>query len=100
MRHCLEKSPASGVSYTISSWPIDPAVTARWQADRLVLERRIAVLRNVPLLAGLSKAHVRSLARLAAIRTYLRSATVVNERETATFFFVIVDGTARVVRGG
>jgi CRP-like cAMP-binding protein len=53
----------------------------------------------VPLFAGLSKRHLRRLAKLAGETTVRRGSFVVQAGQPGRAFFVILEGRAKVVRG-
>lgn len=58
------------------------------------------ILADVPLFAGLSSRQLRSLAKSAAEDRYDAGATIVLEGGRSDSMFVIVEGTANVVRDG
>ena len=61
---------------------------------------KIELLKKVPLFVGCTKAELRQLARISE-ELELREGTVLTrEGRTAHEFFVIVDGTVRVTKGG
>jgi CRP-like cAMP-binding protein len=59
----------------------------------------IRLLATVPLFAGLSQAHLRSVASLAEEVRYSPGRMIVRTGTPGVAFYVIVDGTAKVVRG-
>lgn len=59
-----------------------------------------AVLRRIPLFADLSDRHLRRVARLAIVAEFREGTAIVREGTRGHSFFVIVDGRARVERGG
>ena len=70
----------------------DPAMLRR--------DAKVELLKNVPLFAGCTKAELRRLARICD-EIDLREGTVLTrEGRTAHEFFVIVEGTVRVTKGG
>ena len=58
------------------------------------------VLADVPLFSGLSNRQLRKVARLAVARRYPRLTAIVREGTPGNTFFVILDGSARVLRPG
>ena len=58
------------------------------------------VLSHVPLFAGLSARDLRRVAGLAEETWFNPGRIVVQEGKTASSFYVVLDGTARVTRGG
>ncbi|HEY7659781.1 MAG TPA: cyclic nucleotide-binding domain-containing protein [Actinomycetota bacterium] len=59
----------------------------------------IDLLARVPLFADLSRAHLSSLAGLAEEATYNPGRVIVQKGEPGRAFYVIVEGTAKVVKG-
>jgi CRP-like cAMP-binding protein len=57
-------------------------------------------LEDVPLFEGVSKRHLRRVARLARIRRFAGGAPMVRAGDAGRSFFVILDGTAKVIRPG
>ena len=66
----------------------------------LVGEEWLATLHEVPLFEGLSKRHLRRVARLARLRRFASGSAIVRAGESGSSFFVVLDGTARVVSAG
>jgi CRP/FNR family transcriptional regulator, cyclic AMP receptor protein len=60
----------------------------------------LATLGEVPLFEGLSKRHLRRIAKLARIRRFASGSTVVRTGDPGRTFYVLLDGKARVLRGG
>jgi CRP-like cAMP-binding protein len=58
--------------------------------------QRLLAETDIPLFAGLSKRHLRRIARLAEVKRYLGSAVVVRAGARGDAFHVIVDGGAEV----
>jgi CRP/FNR family transcriptional regulator, cyclic AMP receptor protein len=58
----------------------------------------LATLAEIPLFAGLSKRHLRRIARLARVRRFAPGSTMVRTGDAARSFYVLLDGKARVVR--
>ena len=61
------------------------------------LEQQLA---SVPLLAGLNARIRRRLAETGKRRTYAADEEIVREGSTGTALYIVLSGTARVVRGG
>ena len=57
----------------------------------------LPTLADVPLFRGLSKRHLRRIASLARTRRYAAGTAIVRAGDPGTAFYVILDGTARVV---
>jgi CRP/FNR family cyclic AMP-dependent transcriptional regulator len=79
-------------------WPYGP-LPRSGRLSSAELSRRQAALAKAPLFAELPKRHQRSLARATAITTYPEGAEIVREGMSGGAFFVILDGSAKVVRG-
>jgi CRP-like cAMP-binding protein len=60
----------------------------------------LATLEEVPLFEGLSKHHLRRIAKLARIRRFASGSAMVRAGDAGTSFFLMLDGTARVVPAG
>ena len=60
----------------------------------------LAALEEVPLFEGLPKRHLRRVAKLARIRRFGPGSTLVRAGDPGRSFFVLLDGTAKVVRSG
>jgi CRP-like cAMP-binding protein len=61
---------------------------------------RERALAKVPLFAALSRRHRRRIAKESGVATYDQGATVVKEGAAGTVFYVVLDGTAKVIRRG
>jgi CRP-like cAMP-binding protein len=78
------------------------APTARRGGDvrkRGIAERE-AALASVPLFADLPKKHLRELARASGVSEYADGETVVKQGAAGDVCYVILEGKARVMRGG
>ena len=76
-----------------ASW--DTAEESRAAAPRLNLQRLLAET-DIPLFRGLSKRHLRRVARLAELRQYLGSKPIVRAGTRGDAFYIILDGSAEV----
>ena len=72
--------------------------TGRISRDELA--RRQDALSRTPLFAGLSRRHLRALARVTAISSYREGATIVREGAAGGSLFVILEGRAKVTAKG
>jgi CRP/FNR family transcriptional regulator, cyclic AMP receptor protein len=88
----------AGDTRITKDWPYGPRPRGG-RISSAELSRRQAALAKAPLFAGLSKRHLRSLAKATAISTYREGAEIVRQGTSGGGFFVILDGTARVARG-
>ena len=78
---------------------------ARGDADqgaegRRTRKQRVDALSRVPLFSDLSRRHLNQVAEAARIVTYRRGAPVIREGDLGATLFVIVEGEAKVTRGG
>lgn len=64
------------------------------------LSDRAAMLGQVPLFAGLDRSHLEELATRAAERTYSRGVAIVRQGEEGLGFYLVLNGTADVLRSG
>lgn len=60
----------------------------------------IPVLAEVPLFRGLSRRHLKRIAGVARTRRFAAGAPIVRSGEEGTTFYVLLDGSARVVPAG
>jgi CRP-like cAMP-binding protein len=60
----------------------------------------LATLEEVPLFEGLPKRHLRRVAKLARIRRFAPGTALVRSGDAGRSFFVLLDGTAKVMRSG
>lgn len=80
-------------------WPFEPAPRGARVSEE-ERRRRQAALARSPLFASLSRRHLRSLAKVTSVAAYDQGAEVVAEGSPGSMFFVLLDGKAKVVRGG
>lgn len=73
-------------------------------ADRAGLRKRIGemtpLLGEAPLFRGVSKRHLREIAKVSGIHQSTAGQELVKQGASGSVFFLILDGTAKVVRGG
>jgi CRP-like cAMP-binding protein len=72
--------------------------TAR--ADRPLGRRGVDLLSQVPLFAGLSRRHLRQLAEHADVVSFREREKIVDAGQPGGTFYVVLEGEARVIRGG
>jgi CPA1 family monovalent cation:H+ antiporter len=60
----------------------------------------LGTLAEVPLFAGLSKRHLRRVAKLACVRRFAPGSPMVRAGDAGRSFYVLLDGSAKVVRPG
>jgi CRP-like cAMP-binding protein len=58
----------------------------------------LATLAQLPLFTSLSKRHLRRIAKLARVRRFAAGSTLIRAGDTGRSFYVLLDGTARIVR--
>ena len=63
-------------------------------------DAKIELIRKVPLLSGCSKSELGRIAQLADLVEFREGETLMREGTFGAEFFVVVDGTARVTKGG
>jgi CRP-like cAMP-binding protein len=84
----------------MSSWTFEPTA----QRGRPIRRRRIAeqmeLLARAPLFEGLPKAHLRRIADASSSAMRGAGDELVTEGQAGSTFFVIIEGTARVTKGG
>lgn len=68
--------------------------------DRPIGRRGIDVLSNVPLFSGLARRHLRQLAERADLVEFGERETIVERGQPGGAFYVLLEGEARVIRGG
>jgi CRP/FNR family cyclic AMP-dependent transcriptional regulator len=68
------------------------------ETDPAIGRRGVALLKGVPMFAGLSRRHLRRLASNAEEVRYGRGRAIVRQGARADAFFVVAEGRARVVR--
>src|SRR2546423_7022221 len=84
---------------------VQPAAIARrfasqGRASRSTLGRKgVALLQEVPLFADLSRRHLRRIAGLAEEVEFAAGRTIVQNGSRGDAFYVIVEGTAKVLAG-
>jgi CRP-like cAMP-binding protein len=83
-----------------TAWTFEPTARGKPKGLRRRVEDRMAVLARTPLFAGLSKSHLRSVARVSTDMYFAAGQELVKEGRAGSVFFVIVDGAAKVVRHG
>jgi CRP/FNR family transcriptional regulator, cyclic AMP receptor protein len=81
-------------------WTHRPTDRARGRAARAGVADRERALQQAPLFAGLPRRHLRAIARATGVAEYEAGEVVVKEGVTGSVFFVILEGSARVVRKG
>jgi CRP/FNR family transcriptional regulator, cyclic AMP receptor protein len=92
--------PEAAVSGHVSPRPTRRGAVPGRRVDRPLGKRGADILAQVPLFSGLSKRHLRRLADLADEVRFREGAAVVEEGMLGGTFYVILNGEARVVRGG
>lgn len=80
-------------------WGHRPTARGGRKTARAGMAEREAALARAPLFAGLSRKHLRQIARISGQAEYSEGATVVKEGAAGSVFFVILDGAANVFRG-
>ncbi len=81
-------------------WPVAPIAKGASYYRRLALAEREALLRNASLFSGLPKRHLRSIAKVTSISNHRSGTPIVEAGASGSTFYALVDGGAKVVRGG
>jgi CRP-like cAMP-binding protein len=87
----MSQLAAGPAARTVLSVPSDPNRVGHDWLDTLA---------EVPLLEGLSKRHLRRVAKLARIRRFASGSPMVRAGDSGRSFYVLLDGNAKVVRPG
>ena len=82
------------------AWPVRRADSGPSRMSKQELARREQALQRAPMFTGLSKRHLKELARATWVREHPEGATIMKEGRTESSLVVVLDGNVRVVRGG
>ena len=82
-----------------SGWPFASAQRGAGRISPEELELRQQALARAPLFASLSKRQVKSVAQITGVSDFDQGASIVTEGSHGDAFFVILEGSARVVSG-
>jgi CRP-like cAMP-binding protein len=83
-----------------NEWTFQPTARPRTEGMRRSLEDRIAALGRTPIFGGLPKSHLKALAKESGHQRFPAGKALVTEGQVGSVFYAIVDGTAKVTRGG
>lgn len=83
-----------------SRWTHQPAPRVDRAAARRHLDEQTELLGKASLFQGLSKRHLRELAKVSGAHRCSEGQELVKEGANGSVFYLILDGTAKVVRGG
>jgi CRP/FNR family cyclic AMP-dependent transcriptional regulator len=83
-----------------STWTHQPTSTGGRASTRRKLDEQTELLGRATLFQGLSKRHLREIAKVSAARRVSADQELVKEGAAGSVCFLIVDGSAKVVRGG
>ena len=75
-------------------------LTVRVGGRRAAQRDLVPILAGIPLFADLSKRDLRRVAAASVLRTLPRGSRIVREGEPGRAFYVLLNGTARVIIGG
>jgi CRP/FNR family cyclic AMP-dependent transcriptional regulator len=81
-------------------WPVGPTPSRQRRLSKDDLAARQRAIEQAPMFAGLSKRHLRALARVGWLRTYPAGAAIIEQGRTESSFVVITEGKVKVTRGG
>ena len=88
-------------TYQTKHYPIPslgPSLPSMAHARRIALGERQDLLSRSSLFGGLSKRHLRSIARATSVSSHPGGSSIVNAGDAGSTFFAIVEGEAKVVR--
>jgi CRP-like cAMP-binding protein len=80
-------------------WPFASAQRGAGRISSAELELRQQALARAPLFASLSKRQIRTIAQITGVSEFDQGASIVKEGSHGDAFFVILEGSARVVSG-
>ncbi len=83
-----------------STWTHEPTGSRTRAASQRRIKEQAELLSKVPLFAGLSRRHMHEIAKVSGSRTCAVGEELVHEGAAGSVFFVLVEGTAKVVRNG
>jgi CRP-like cAMP-binding protein len=81
-------------------WTHRPTDRTGGRAARAGVAERERALQQAPLFAGLSRRHLRAVAKATGVADYDEGEVVVKEGVKGSVFYVILEGSVRVVRKG
>jgi CRP-like cAMP-binding protein len=87
-------------SYQTRNYPVGPPEPSTEQRRRLALKYREALLARSALFDGVSKGHLRAIARATTAKRYNAGEEIVTGGDEGSTFYAIVEGKTKVVRGG
>ena len=82
------------------TWSHQPTARGDRAGQRRRIDDQTELLGRASLFQGLSKRHLREIAKVSAARRVATGQELVKEGAAGSVWFLILDGTARVVRGG
>lgn len=83
-----------------NEWTFQPTARPRTEGMRRSLEDRMAALARTPIFGDLPKSHLKALAKESGHQRFPAGKVLVTEGQVGSVFYAIVEGTARVTRGG
>jgi CRP/FNR family cyclic AMP-dependent transcriptional regulator len=81
-------------------WPFAPVPARRGRISREELAQRELALTQAALFSGMPKRHLRAIARVTGTTYYPPGDAIVKQGSTGSYFYVILEGAAKVVRNG
>ncbi len=90
----------ASTTYRTKNWPVGPMVQSAARNRRLALQERQDLLSKSALFHGLSRRHLRSIARATEVSFHPADSSIVRAGEPGSTFYAIVEGQAKVVRRG
>jgi CRP-like cAMP-binding protein len=83
-----------------STWTHQPTARGGRADSRRRIDDQTELLGRAPLFQGLSKRHLREIAKVSSARRVAADQELVKEGAAGSVCFLIMDGTAKVVRNG
>jgi hypothetical protein len=90
----------TSATYQTKNWPVGPKVPSAARGRRVALGERQDLLSRSSLFAGLSRRHLRSIARTTTLSHHPAGTPIVRAGDPGSTFYAIVEGEAKVVRRG
>lgn len=82
------------------AWTFKPTGGGSRRTARGRIARQMAALSQAPLFSGLSKRHLRRIADVSGVASFKEGREIVKEGVAGSVFFVLLEGQAKVTKGG
>ena len=84
----------------MSAWTFEPTARGGGKIRKQRIADQMSLLARAPLFEGLPKTHLRKIADASASKTARAGDELMKEGQAGPTFFVIIDGKAKVTKGG